>query len=163
MIETATLITLCMLYLIFFRPGKTPPLEKSLVIERAGQYHLTLAPQLNLAQPFLEALAAHLGSVIESEQNSETQFFLVRDKQVAAHGLDFYLLAITRRNGMWLFQAARPLAKEDADQLPVITEFSHEVLARFLLDEEPSPACGEKIVAAAQQVAKLRAIQIKTL
>jgi hypothetical protein len=163
MIESATLITFCMLYLIFFRPGKTPPLEKSLVIERVGQYHLTLAPQLNLAQPFIEALAAHLGSAVASEQNSETQFFTVRDKQVAAHGFEFYLLAITQRNGMWLFQAARPLAKDDAEQLPVISEFAHDVLARFLLDEAPTIACGEEIVAAAQQVASLRGIQIKTL
>src|SRR5487761_2630846 len=99
MVESATLITLCMLYLIFFRPGKTPPLENPLVIERAGQYHLTLAPRLNLAQPFIEAVAGQLA--LSSAQNIASQFFEVRDKQVVAHGYDFYLLAVSRRNGLW--------------------------------------------------------------
>jgi hypothetical protein len=149
-----------LLFLVFVRPGKTPLLEKSLVIERAGQYHLTLAPQLNLAQPFIEALAVNLGSIIESERDSETLFFAVRDKQVAAHGFDFYLLAITRRNGMWLFQAARPVTLDAAGQLPVISDFAHEVLARFVFDEAPSIVWGEKIVAAAQQVALESEIKI---
>lgn len=52
MIETLTIITLSVLFLIFFRPGKTPPLDNPMVIERPGKYHVTLAPQLNLAQPF---------------------------------------------------------------------------------------------------------------
>ena len=60
MIETLTLITLCVLFLIFFRPGKTPPLESQLVIERPGQYKITLVPQLNLAQRFIEALIVRL-------------------------------------------------------------------------------------------------------
>ena len=161
MIETATLITLCMLYLIFFRPGKTPPLENPLVIERAGQYHLTLAPQLNLAQPFIEAVANQIGTSGEGTPNSATQYFEVCDKQVMAHGYDFYLLAITQRNGMLLFQAARPLAKDETSHFHTISEFANAVLARFPDGEEY--ASGDKIVSAAQQVAELRGIQIKTL
>ncbi|MFA6971190.1 MAG: hypothetical protein WC208_07290 [Gallionella sp.] len=161
MIETATLITLCMLFLIFFRPGKTPPLENPLVIERPGQYHLTLAPQLNLAQTFIEALANQIASSDEAAQSSATQFFEVRDNQVAAHGFDLYLLAITRRKGMLLFQAARPLSKDKNCYLSTISEFAHAVLARFPDGEEH--ASGEKIANAALQVAARRGIQIKTL
>lgn len=162
MIETATLITLCMLYLIFFRPGKTPALENPLVIERPGQYHLTLAPQLNLAQPFIEALI-NLPELSDREgANSATQFFEVRDKQVVAHGYDFYLLAITLRNGIVYCQAVRPLSNEPADQLPAISEFSHAVLARFPDDEAHAAIWDEKIVAAAQHTADLRKIQLKT-
>jgi len=93
MIETATLITLCLLFLIFFRPGKMPPLEKVLVIDRPGHYHLTLAPQLNLAQPFIEAVIAQFGTPNEGERDSAPGYFEVRDPQVKAHGRDRYLLA----------------------------------------------------------------------
>jgi hypothetical protein len=161
MIESATILTLCMLYLIFFRSGKTPPLENPLVIERAGQYHLTLAPHLNLAQPFIEAIVGKIGNVDEGESDSATQYFEVRDKQVAAHGFDFYLLAITRRNGMLYIQAARPASKDQADLVGTISEFAQKVLAKVPGSGES--VSGEKLVAAAQQVAQLRGVQIKTL
>ncbi|MDD4928780.1 MAG: hypothetical protein PHP85_05830 [Gallionella sp.] len=159
MIETATLITLCMLYLIFFRPGKTPPLENPLVIERPGEYHLSLAPQLNLAQSFIEQVASQVRLSDESVENTDTHFFEVRDNQVTAHGFDFYLLAVTRRNGMLLFQAARP--QNDSRQFDVIGEFSHAVLDRFPDDE--AHISGEAIVSAVTYVAQLRGIKIKAL
>lgn len=161
MIETVTLITLCMLYLIFFRPGKTPALENPLVIERHNQYHLTLAPQLNLAQPFIEAVAGRIAASVDAPKNSGTCFFEVRDKQVAEHGYDFYLLAVTQREGMLYIQAARPVSTEPDSQLHTISEFAHGILARFPDDKES--ASGEKIVAAARQEAKLRGIRIKDL
>lgn len=108
MLETLTIITLSVLFLILFRPGKTPPLDNPLVIERPGQYRMTLAPQLNLAQPFVEAVAKQIGSHGDAEPDSATQCFEVRDKQVTAHGHDSYLLSITRRNGMLYFQADHP-------------------------------------------------------
>lgn len=160
MIETAMLITLCMLYLIFFRPGKTPPLENSLVIERAGQYHLTLEPRLNLAHSFIEAIAAQLAS--SAVQNTAPQFFEVRDKQVNAHGYDFYLLAITRRNGLWFFQAVRPVSGEPSGQFKTVSEFSSELLARYPLENDLR-AGGEDIVAAVQSVALSRDVQVKSI
>jgi hypothetical protein len=157
MIETATLITLCMLYLIFFRPGKTPPLENPLVIERAGQYHLTLEPRLNLAQPLIESIIVQLGTL--SEQNTATMCFEVRDKQVLAHGFDFYLLAITRRNGLWFFQAVRPISAESSEQFKTVSEFTSAVLARYPLENEDM-AGGEDIVSAVQSVALSRGVQV---
>lgn len=161
MIETATLITLCMLYLVFFRPGKTPPLDNPLVIERPGEYHLSLAPQLNLAQPFIEQVASRIRLSDESVENTDTQFFEVRDNQVTAHGFEFYLLAVTRRNGMMFFQAARPLPVNDSRQFDVIGEFSRAVLLRF--SDDQAHVSGDAIVAAIRHVAQLRGIQIKTL
>ena len=157
MIETATLITLCMLYLIFFRPGKTPPLENPLVIERAGQYHLTPQPRLNLAQPFIEAIIVQLGTL--SAQNTASQFFEVRDKQVIAHGYDFYLLAITRRNGLWFFQAVRPVTAEPSDQFKTVSEFASAVLARYPLEKEEM-AGGEEVAVAVQSLALSRGVQV---
>lgn len=161
MIESATILTLCMLYLIFFRPGKTPPLENPLVIERPGQYHMTLAPHLNLAQPFIEALVKRIGSSGETGADSATKYFEVRDKQVSSHGYNFYLLAVTRRNGMLYFQAARPVSKDSDSQIKTISDFSNEVLARFPGND--GHESGADIAAEVQEVAQQRSIQIRAL
>jgi len=163
MIETATLITLCMLFLIFFRPGKTPPLENPLVIERAGKYHITLAPQLNLAQPYIEAIAREIEASNDATCSSVTQYIEVQDKQVTAHGKDFYLLAVTQRNGMLYFQTARPADNQSGSQLSAIREFADQVLARFPDACEHDTALDEGLLAAAQNAAQLRGIVIKPL
>jgi hypothetical protein len=159
MIETITLVTLCMLFLIFFRPGKTPPLEKSLVIERPGQYHLTLAPQLNLAQTFLETLAGRI--LASAPQNTGTHFFEVRDKQVVARGFDCYLLAITAREGRLYIQAVSPSEGGQGNYLQTISECAHVVLARIPDDE--AHASGEGIVREVQSVAAQCGIQVRAL
>jgi hypothetical protein len=161
MIETATLITLCMLYLIFFRPGTTPPLGNPLVIERTGQYHMTLAPQLNLAQPFIEAIARHLGTAQEATRNSATHGFEVHDKNVKAHGCDFYLLAITRRNGMLYFQAARPESKVSGEHWLTLSVYADEVLARFPAAQSFDAAPDAALVAAVQDVAQQNGITLR--
>ncbi len=158
MIEFTTIVTLCILYLIFFRPGKTPPLENPLVIERAGQYHMTLAPQLNLAQPFVEDVAGRLDSLASSD--CDTVYFEVRDKQVTAHGFDFYLLAVSRRHGMLFFQAARPVSK-DANHLEAIREFSRNAMARFPEEGVQQPC--EEIVSSVNEAAQVRGIEIRVL
>lgn len=158
MIETLTIITLCVLYLVFFSPGKTPPLNNPLVIERPGKYHVTLAPHLNLAQPFVEAIARQLLESPERSGNSTTQFFEVRDKHVTAHGHAAYLLAITRRNGMLYFQAAAPI--DNGTPLQTIGELSRNVLARFPLTGEPDDSVNQEIVSTAQQVASTKRIEI---
>jgi hypothetical protein len=157
MIETLTIITICMLLLIFFRPGKTPPLENPLVIERPGKYHVTLAPQLNLAQPFVEAVAQSLLESGRLNGNSSTQIFEVRDKQAVSHGHDEYLLAITQREGMLYFQAAAPAAD---DKLKAISELSTGVLSRLPDTADPSSDVDMEIDRAARQVAAARRIEI---
>ena len=161
MIEFTTLITLSILFLIFFRPGKTPPLENPLVIERPGEYHMTLAPQLNLAQPFIEEIVRCIGTSGEALPDCETKYFEVRDRQVKAHGFDFYLLAITRRHGMLFFQAVRPAAKDQASGLQTISDFAGSVLARFPGGEKTAPC--EEIISSVMQAAGARGIEIKTL
>ena len=162
MIETITIITLSVLFLIFFRPGKTPPLNNPLVIERPGEYHMTLAPQLNLAQPFIEAISRQIGSPSDATQCSMTQRFEVRDKHVTAHGHDSYLLAITQRNGIIYFQATSPLA-DQSSRHTTIGDFAAAVLARFPATGAYTPALDERIVAAAHAAAQPRSIHIKQL
>lgn len=161
MIETLTLITISVILLIIFRPGKTPPLNNPLVIERAGQYHITLAPQLNLAQPFIEAIAQQLGSA-PSDTHSATQYFEVEDSQAKAHGHAAYLLAITQRNGMIYFQAASPQPKQH-DHLRTISEFALSVLKRFPATGDHDHALDDSIINAVDAVAPQRSIEIKRL
>ena len=163
MIETLTLITLSVLFLIFFRPGKTPPLANQLTIERPGQYHITLAAQLNLAQPFIEDIARQLGTSGSTGQDSTTQCFEVRDKNVTAHGHDFYLLAITQRNGMLYFQAARPQSEDPSSQYKTISAFAASVLARVPPAASHNAGANERIVAATAIVAQQCQIEIKRL
>lgn len=161
MIETLTVITLCILYLVFFRPGKTPPLNKSLVIDRPGKYHVTLSPHLNLAQPFVEAIAQQLLNIAPRSGDSTMQFFSVTDKHVTSHGHETYLLAITQLDGILFFQAIAPAA--GIEPMQTISEFSHGVLARFPPSAEPDAAIADEIISAAQQVASARRIEISPI
>ncbi len=158
MIESLTIITLCVLYLVFFRPGKTPPLNNPLVIDRPGKYHVTLAPQINLAQPFVEAIAQKLMALGQRSGDSDSQYFDVTDKHVKAHGHENYLLAITQRNGILLFQAAAPLG--DQDHYQTIYEFAQNVLKRFPLAGEPDTTIARQITSTTQEVAGTKRIEI---
>lgn len=163
MIETLTIFTLCILYIIFFRPGKTPPLNNPLVIERSGQYHMTLAPQLNLAQPYIEAIAKQAGTLNDASQYSLTQYFKVRDKQVKSHGQDCYLLAITARTGMLYFQATGPDSGDDNSDLRTISHSANLVLERFPATGIHNKEMDERIVATALEAARSRSIHITLL
>ena len=163
MIETLTIITLSVLFLIFFRPGKTPPLNSSLVIERPGQYHMTLAPQLNLAQPFIEDVVKLISAQDFQAQFSMTQYFMVQDKQVTAHGQDSYLLAITLRNGTLYVQASSPKSGDSNNFRDIISESANSVLARFPSTGLHNSAADECIVAAAQEAAQSRRVHIQHL
>ena len=158
MIETLTIITLFLLYIFYFRPGKTPPLNNPLVIERPGKYHALLAPNLNLAQPLVEAIAQRLLESSGDAGNSASQFFEVQDTHVTAHGHAAYLLAITKRNGMLYFQATAPAG--NSDHLQTISEFSSKVLEKFPPAAEPDDTVGQEIVSAAQRVARTRGVEI---
>lgn len=113
MIETFTVITLSILFLAFFRPGKTPVLENRLMINRPGRYQISLAARLNLVQPFIEAIAEHIELTEGEMRSSITLFFSVKDKQVAStNKVDGYLLAIIYRGSTFYFQAEYPSSKD---------------------------------------------------
>jgi hypothetical protein len=138
MIETLTVITITVLLLIFFRPGKTEPLASPLVINRPGQFHAVLAPMLNLAQPMLEDISRHLGAQDRQTGNTETRYFKVIDKEVKYHGKNYYLLAITLRDGELYFQATAP--QENSNEFDTIGEFSEAMLSRHPSDSAHSDA-----------------------
>jgi len=163
MLETITLIALTLLLMSILRPGKTPPLDNPLVIERPGQYHMTLAPQINLAQPFIEAVAAQIGFSEVSARNSATLYFEVNDNQVTAHGHDCYLLAVTQRNGMLYFQAAGPKAGKSDTYFNTIREFAESAMARIPASGEPDETLNRRIVEAIRETARVRNIRINHL
>lgn len=165
MIETLTLITLSILLLIYFRPGKTPPLDNPLVIERPGQYHITLAPRLNLAQSFIEAIAKQLATPVESALHSKTQCFAVYDKQVTAHGYKHYLLAITQRNGMLFFQGVSPTTQllDQNNSYDMLMEFCNATMASVAASGLHSIMLDERIVSAVKVVAQQRQIEIASV
>ena len=165
MIELFTLTILTLLFIAIIRPGKTPPLDNPLIIRRPGQHHITMAPQLNLAQPLIEAISKEIRMRVQSQPDCATQCFEVRDKQVKAHGQAFYLLAITLRNGMLYFQAIapRPLVRDGDSHFNTVMEFSRDVLANVPAPDACSAETGEQIAAATNVVAQQHQVEIKRL
>ncbi len=162
MIETLTLITLSIIALIIFRPGKTPPLENPLVINRIGQFQAVLAPKINLAQPLLENISRRVTEEMRAGGNTPPLYFSVEDREVKAHGQAHYLLAATLRDGVLYFQATAP-GKNQGD-LDAIRAFSDAELSNHTEtrthDAQAAAALTAAIHAAAsQRNASLTALQ----
>jgi len=159
-----TLVTLALLFVIFVvKPGRTPPLANPMVIDRLGQYHITLAPQLNLAQPLIEDIAKRLGKPSELAQNSSTLCFEIRDEEVTAHGQDFYLLAITRRNGMLYFQATASQAGEQKTRAGELLTIADKVLNDHPLAGEVNENLNRQIISAVHESAQERGCSASNL
>ena len=164
MIESITVITIAILLLAYFRPGKTPPLENPLIIERADKYKITLAPRLNLAQPFIEVVAELMRPLIVGVNGSAVQYFVVRDTQVKAHGSDIYLLAICCRNQMIYFYAANPKLNSQNEYLDVIKADSIDCMEDFPTNSDLNRAMLEEIIASSiVAVAKERKVAVSQL
>ena len=163
MIELTILTIVTLVVLSLVRPGKTPPLDNPLIIERPGRYHMTLAPQLNLAQPLIEDIVKQLGSLGDAAQNSATLCFEVRDKDVTAHGQHFYQLAVTQRNGMLYFQAIASQAGYPKDRAQAALAFANNVLTNIPLSGEPDASLNERITSATHDAAQPRGIVITNL
>ena len=151
MIETLTLISLCVLYLIYFRPGKTPPLNNPLIIERTGHYRAHLAPQLNLAQPFIEAIVKQIELGSDERPDNAPQIFEVYDSQVTKRGQKFYLLSISQRDGMLHFDARQTAAETAGER----NEFSKP-------EDQPVGATIQ-IISAVKKAAQERGITIRQM
>lgn len=163
MIETFTLVTLIFLYLVFFRPGKTPQLENSLVIDRPGKYKITLARKLNLAQPFIESIAARILLAEDAARSSSTQFFAVRDKQITTHSCEGFLLVISCLDGVLSFQAEQPPSDDCSSHFEWLSEFTDDVLEKAAASNDDSAALDSCIIAATQNVARELGVDVNLL
>ncbi len=104
---------LIVVVLVIIGRGKILPSEKPITIERNGQLKMHLAPGLNLAQPFLEAIVARLPRHEKTQDHSVMLCFKVQDKNISSRKLPFYLLEVSLRNGYLCFDAKLP-AQEPA-------------------------------------------------
>jgi hypothetical protein len=128
--ESLLLITIITLIVITIRRARPVILENPVIIQRPGQYHITLAPQLNRAQTFIEQIAKQYIQSHPSERDMTTQYFEVRDPKVFSKGQSSYLLAIAKRDGVLYFQAVNPKSGEhDEDShYKTLHDFSESVL-----------------------------------
>ena len=115
MFELFLLTLLVALIVLSIRRGKPVGLDNPIIIQRPGQYHITLAPQLDRAQTFIEQIAARFPLPNPPPQAGEgsneslreffvkgelpSQFFEVRDPGVPAREGGCYLLAGGYRGG----------------------------------------------------------------
>ena len=161
MIETLTIITLSIIALILFRPGKTEPLNNPLVINRIGQFHAVLAPMLNLAQPLLENISRELPTEKRQGGNTSILYFKVQDKEVKYHGKHYYLLAATLRDGVLYFQAAAP--DDQLSDIDAIRNFSETELSRHPATEPHSDAAERTLIDITLAVASQRGISLNQI
>lgn len=97
---------LIIVILVVIGRGKILPSEKPLIIERKGQFKIYLAPGLNLAQPFIEAIANQVPLRADTDQNELILCFEVQDKNIASRKQPFYLLKVSLQNGYLSFDAS---------------------------------------------------------
>lgn len=164
MIEiTLATIIITIIIVLTLRNTKHAVLENPVILNRTGQYHAILAPKLNIAQTFIEAIAKQIPGSRDASQNSATQCFEVRDPQAAAIGHELYLLAITMRNGMLYFQAIvpRPLINDQDSYFNMLMESAHGALTDITATGVHSTEMDGYVITAIDIAARKLGIDIK--
>ncbi len=140
MAELFFLILIVSFVVISIRRGKPVVLDAPVIIHRPSQYHITLAPQLNRAQVFIEKIAAQLANIAPPITSSNSVFFSVNDAKICSTGERIFLLAVTARSGLWYFQAIlpQPLLHDHDSHYKTMSEFAAAVLL-----EQPATHVGE--------------------
>ena len=153
MIETLTVISLCFLYLVFFRPGKIPPLDNPLVIERPGQYKIRLAPKLNLVLPFVESIAGRIAPTDEMKICQSVKFFAIRDQQIAENQNAVYFLVLTFQHGMLDIQAVRPSQSMKSSYIDWIMQLTEDTIIKLPIESKYSGLLDSHIIEAVKDSA----------
>lgn len=125
MIELALLIAVVAAVVLALRGGGGA--DEPVIVRLPGQYHITLAPQLESSRSFVEALAQRLVGGSHPSGDTPTRCFRIGRED------DFYLLAVAFRKGVFFIQAIapRPLVRDDASHLASLREFSDAVLLHY--------------------------------
>lgn len=163
--ELFLLIVLVAVVVLVMRGGKPVAPDNPLIVQRPGQLHITLAPQLNRAQTFIENIAKQCGRVGNPVGDVPTQFFEVRDSAVIAQGEHGYLLAASWRAGIWFFQAInpQPLLGDRDSRLNMLREFSEAVLLHHPLVEPLDDRYVQSLRHAVENAALLFKIDVRIL
>ena len=165
MVELLLLTLVITVVVLSIRRGKPVVLDNPLVIRRPGQYHITLAPQLNRVQHFIEKISEHFFRSALPQGDIASHFFEVRDANIRIPGMDFYLMAAAYRGGELYFQAINPLPlSRDADsRVRQIREFSEAALAYHPPDHSAASGEADKLRGAVELTAQQLKISVKVL
>lgn len=86
--------------------GHILPSQRTITIERPGQYRLVMAPELNLAQPYIEAVAQRLAG-LELDRTLLPCEVVIADKSVATKKHPHYFLCIDQKDTLLTLEADR--------------------------------------------------------
>lgn len=165
LIELFVLLLLVAVVVLSIRGGKRAALDKPIILQQPGQYHVTLAPQLERAQTFIEQVAARFAQSHPPQGGIPTCFFEVRDGSVLPREGSFYLLAVTYRSRLLYFQAIipQPLLRDADSHLKQLREFSEAVLALHPIEHPAGAEEAEKLRSAVELVAQQMKITVNIL
>ncbi|HEY0665708.1 MAG TPA: hypothetical protein VGD24_06565 [Gallionella sp.] len=152
MYELLILAVLLTAVVLFIR-GKP---VKPLIIHRPGYYHLTLAPQLDHQQAFLEQIADDFRRAPPPQGDLPGQYYEVSAAQQPGGTIEApYLLAVALRNGTLYFQAIVPLPSHSAreSRLKAVREFSEAVLTQLPLADPVDISGAESLRTAVSKAA----------
>lgn len=151
MIELVLLIAIVAVVILALR--KRGGTDEPLIIRRPGQYHITLAPQLDSARQGIEALAQRLAGGLHPAGDVLTRYFRVIRGGGQADG---YLLAVAFRKGIFFIQAIMPppLTRDEACHLATLRDFSEAVMLHYPAVPPADAEGGEKIDAAVDEAAR---------
>lgn len=163
--ESLLLITIITLIVLTIRRARPVVLKSSVTIQRPGQYHIILAPQLNRAQTFIEQIAKQFLLSHPPKGDLPSQYYEIRDPAVFAKGESVYLLVVTLRDGMLYFQAVnpQPLLHDADSQLNALREFSETVLRQHSHSEPADEQLAEKLRDSVETIAVQLKIAVKAL
>ena len=122
-----TAIILLITFILIGRLTRPRQLERPVVIERSGNYRVTLAPRLNLAITFIERIAHCYRTQPASSGDNATLHLAVNDPSLKRYGTEAYLLAITLRHGVLHFQAMQPVT-DSGNPYRQLDEFAQAAL-----------------------------------
>lgn len=146
MFEAFFLAALVILVVLAIRPRKTVIFDNPVVIHLPGQYHATLAPQLDRAQNFIEHIARQFSDSGLHAGDIATQYF-----EVNAGGQ--YLLAVGFRAGMLYFQAIMPVLNGADSHYKTLHQFSEQVMVHLPLTTLISEQDAENLHTAVESAA----------
>jgi hypothetical protein len=163
--ESLLLITIITLVVLTIRRARPVILETPVVIQRPGQYQITLAPQLNRAQTFIEQIAKQVSQLHQSGGDLSAQYFEVSDPKVFAKGESSYLLSIALRGGVLYFHAVnhKHLQGDTTGHYKTLHELSGAAIQHHPLSKPADEGWAEKLSDSVETVAKQLKIAVKDL
>lgn len=157
-----TAILLFITFVLIGRLTKPRQLERPVVISRNGDYHVTLAPKLNLVATLIERIAHCYRNQPVSPGDSTTLCLAVSDPALQRYAVESYLLAITLRDNLLYFQAMQPIANSDSHYRQ-LNEFAETALQSIPPAGAVQAELEQHILAAAEQAALGHDIRVQRL